>query len=58
MEDYELLHLLDSAGDGAFAIEQARSFIRRADDFDADPSHLMAAREALGERLNAKSLRR
>jgi hypothetical protein len=56
MEDYELLHLLDAGGDAAFALQQAQTFIRRADDFDADPSHLMAAREALGDKLHAKSL--
>ena len=56
MEDYELLHMLDAKGDAAFAMQQAQSFIRRADDFDSDPAHLMSAREALGDRLHAKSL--
>jgi hypothetical protein len=56
MEDYELLHLLDAAGDGAFASAQAATFIRRADDFDADPSKLYAARQALGDRLHARAI--
>lgn len=57
MEDYELLHLLDAAGEGALALAQVRSFIRRADDFDADPARLMAAREVLGDRLHARTQR-
>jgi hypothetical protein len=56
MEDYELLHLLDGGGDAAFAQQQAKSFIRAADDFDGDGAHLMTAREALGDKLHAKSL--
>ncbi len=58
MEDYELLHLLDAQGDGEFARAQARSFIRRADEFASDPARLLAARQALGRRLHARSLAR
>ena len=58
MEDYELLHLLEAQGDGAFARAQAASFIRRADEFASDPARLLGAREALGDRLHARSLGR
>ena len=58
MEDYEFLHLLDAQGDGDFAREKAASFIRRADEFASDPARLAAAREALGDRLHARSLGR
>jgi hypothetical protein len=53
MEDYELLHALDAAGQGAFAMAQATSFIQRADTFSDDPTTLYAAREALGDKLHA-----
>lgn len=56
MEDYELLHALDAAGQGAFAMMQATSFIQRADTFSDDPTTLYAAREALGDKLHAMSL--
>jgi hypothetical protein len=56
MEDYEYLHLLEAQGDGAFARSQAASFIRRADEFASDPARLLAVREALGNRLHARSL--
>jgi hypothetical protein len=58
MEDYEYLHLLEAQGDGAFARDRASSFIRRADEFASDPARLLAAREALGDRLHARSLDR
>ena len=56
MEDYELLHALDAAGQGAFAMTQATSFIQRADTFSDDPTTLYAAREALGDKLHAIAL--
>jgi hypothetical protein len=52
MEDFEYLHALDAAGDGAFATSTAHGFITNAFTFDNDPSALAAAREALGERLH------
>ena len=56
LEDYELLRLLDAAGDGAFAKASIATFVRRADDFDDDPTNLERAREILGDRLHARSL--
>ena len=56
LEDYELLHMLESQGEGDFARAQAASFIRRADEFASDPARLLAARRALGRRLHARSL--
>jgi hypothetical protein len=58
MEDYEYLHLLEAQGDGDFAREKAASFIRRADEFASDPARLLTIREALGDRLHARSLGR
>ena len=58
MEDYELLHLLEAQGEGDFARAKAASFIRRADEFASDPARLLTVREALGDRLHARSLRR
>src|SRR5262249_29055623 len=52
MEDFELLHALDAAGDGAFATSAARSFITDATTFSADPSTLQSARQMLGDRLH------
>ena len=52
MEDFEYLHALDAAGDGAFATSTARAFITNATTFDNDPSALQAARKALGDRLH------
>ena len=56
MEDYELLHALDAAGQGAFAMQQASSFIQRADTFSSDPAALYAARQALGDKLHALAI--
>jgi hypothetical protein len=58
MEDDELLHLLESQGEGEFARAQGRSFIRRADEFASDPARFLATRHALGRRLHARSLAR
>jgi hypothetical protein len=52
MEDFEYLHALDAAGDGAFATSTARAFITDATTFDNDPAALQAARQALGDRLH------
>jgi hypothetical protein len=52
MEDFELLHALDVAGDGAFATATARSFITDATTFDGDPVALQNARRMLGDRLH------
>jgi hypothetical protein len=41
MEDDELLHLLESQG--------------HVDEFASDPARLLAARQALGRRLHARS---
>ncbi len=56
-EDYEYLHALAAAGEGAFADAQARTFITTAHVFSNDPSRLAAAREAIGDRLHARALR-
>jgi hypothetical protein len=56
MEDFELLHLLESAGQGPFVSSQVATFVRRADDFDGDPAKLFAAREAIGDRLHALAI--
>ena len=52
MEDFEYLHALDAAGDGAFATATARAFITDATTFDNDPTALQSARQALGDRLH------
>jgi len=52
MEDYEYLHALDAAGDGAFAGDQAATFITNNYTFDNDPAKLQAARDAMGWRLH------
>jgi hypothetical protein len=52
MEDFEFLHALDAAGDGAFATATARAFITDATTFDKDPAALQKARQALGDRLH------
>lgn len=57
MEDFEYLRALAVAGEGAFAEAQARTFITTAHVFSDDPARLVAAREALGDRLHARALR-
>jgi len=57
LEDYEYLHALAAAGDGAFAEAQARAFITDAHTFSDDPAGLAAAREALGDRLHDRARR-
>ena len=54
MEDFEYLHALDVAGDGAFATTTARGFITNATTFNNDPTALQSARRALGDRLHRR----
>jgi hypothetical protein len=54
MEDYEMLHALDAAGDAATAQAAASSFITNNYTFDNDPSKLQAARLMLGDALHKK----
>jgi len=54
MEDYEMLHALDAAGDAATAQAAASSFITNNYTFDNDPSKLQAARLMLGNALHKK----
>jgi hypothetical protein len=53
MEDYELLHALDAAGQGDLAKTTAAGFITNNYTFDNDPAKLQAARKALGDALHA-----
>lgn len=55
MEDFEYLHALDAAGDGAFAAATAKGFITDATTFSNDPTAMQAARIALGDRLHKKA---
>ena len=55
MEDFEYLHALDVAGDGAFATTTAKGFITDATTFSNDPTKMQAARLALGDRLHKKA---
>ena len=54
MEDYEYLHALDAAGDGAAATAAAASFITNNYTFDNDPTKLQAARLAVGTALHKR----
>jgi hypothetical protein len=56
MQDYEYLHALTAAGFGSFAIAQAQSFITTAYTFNNDPTALLNARAALGNKLHQLSL--
>ena len=55
-EDYEYLNALTNAGLGSFAMAQAQSFITSAYAFNNDPTALLAARAALGNKLHQLSL--
>jgi hypothetical protein len=55
MEDYELLHALDAAGDAATAQAAASSFITNNYTFDNDPAKLQAARLVLGNALHERA---
>jgi len=54
MQDYEMLHALTAAGQGAQATKIARGFITSATVFTTDPATMAAARETLGDALAAK----
>jgi hypothetical protein len=56
MEDFEYLHALDDAGDGAFATSTARAFITSATEYSTDPGAMQSARRALGTRLHQLAL--
>ena len=58
MQDYEYLNAFTKLGEGAFANQQARSFITNSYTFNNDPAALEAARMALGSRLHALTLAR
>jgi hypothetical protein len=52
IQDFEYLAALAAAGESAFAIKTAQTFITNAYTFDNAPDALRRAREALGNRLN------
>jgi hypothetical protein len=54
MEDYEMLHALDAAGDAATAQAAAATFITNNYTFDNDPSKLQAARLTIGNALHKR----
>jgi hypothetical protein len=54
MEDFELLHALDAAGDAATAKAAAATFITNNYTFDNDPTKLQAARLTIGNALHKK----
>ncbi len=58
MEDYEYLHALDKAGEASFAVEVSHDFIQNVLTFYNNPDGLTAAREKLGNRLHALSLKK
>lgn len=58
MQDYEYLNAFKQLGEGAFANQQARSFITNSYTFNNDPAALEAARIALGSRLHSLTLAR
>jgi hypothetical protein len=53
LEDYEYLKLLADRGQKAFAEERARSLATSWTQWDENPAHLEAAREAIARRLTA-----
>jgi hypothetical protein len=52
MQDYEYLHALTNAGFGSFAMAQIQSFVTNAYTFNNDPTALLGARTALGNKLH------
>jgi glycosyl hydrolase family 123 len=52
MQDFEYLTALANAGQSAFAIKTAQTFITNAYTFNNDPRALQKARATLGNRLN------
>jgi hypothetical protein len=56
MQDYEYLNALTNAGEGAFATQQAHSFITNSYTFNNNPAALEAARDAMGLKLHQLTL--
>ena len=52
MQDYEYLNALTNLGQGAFAAQQAYSFITNSYTFSNDPAALEASRQAMGTMLH------
>jgi hypothetical protein len=55
MQDYEYLHALTSAGQGAFVQQQIRSWITNSYTFETSGSGLTTARQALGTKLHQET---
>ena len=55
VEDYEYVELLKQAGDGDWAIEIVRRVGRDWSHWTRDPEMLAAARQQLGQKLDALS---
>jgi hypothetical protein len=55
-QDYEYLHALANAGLGAFATQQAHSWMTAPGSFSNDPAGLTSARQALGTKLHQLGL--
>jgi hypothetical protein len=55
-QDYEYLHALANAGLSSFAMAQTQSFITNAYTFSNNPTALLGARTALGNKLHLLSL--
>jgi hypothetical protein len=55
-QDYEYLRALTNAGLGSFATAEVQSFITNAYTFNNDPTALLGARTALGNKLHQLSL--
>ncbi len=53
MEDFELMALLRSVGQQAFADAQVNGIVTNTYTFNDDPAALLAAREAMGEQLHS-----
>ena len=53
VEDYEYIRMLRERGEGDFALEQVHRVARNMGDWEPDPAILYAARQAMGERLDA-----
>jgi len=53
MEDYEYFRILAERGGKGLADETVRAIARSWFDWDADPTHLMAARERIAEAIEA-----
>ncbi|HEY4365581.1 MAG TPA: hypothetical protein VGN17_31760 [Bryobacteraceae bacterium] len=58
MQDYEYLNALNGLGEGAFATQQARSFITNTYTFKNDSNALQTARDAMGNKIHQLTLSR